>query len=541
MHTRPLTTSEHRQSQADGLSVSQGVRFVLARLRCRLNSLGAQARRLGYWLEHEVFPDTDKVNEETLTITPAPDGRFIVAAGDEGAPTLGGCRELCSLLLRLGIRRISLATRLESNQIEDVITLLVARQRELIAKNPSEHGAGCRGTLQAEKGLHFNCMWITLRDHVLTVQYSYCVTRLSMAVRWFEQRYRPFADHRALFHAAPRYGALAVVLLGAGLVGYLLTDSLAFLIAATAVEGVIFFAAVYVFMRGMGSIEYDNEENAYRLAQAHWRLVRYADRIRHDLDMARLVQRRLLPNQDEMPMAERIEWAGHFVPASEVGGDYYDAAALDENKVAVVLADVSGHGMAAALITVIVKMAFQNWVATGRPLADFVRDANRDLCRFTPTGSFVVLIAAVYDHRQCCLRVVNAGHSPGPFLVPAGVDHSPHCMSEAGTMLLGVIPEIDVNESAVPVGDGDIVLLATDGLTDAHDRHGAMYGRERLQTHLANHRAEPLCELVMSLLAEVDAYAAGTQQTDDRTVLAFRVRPSHHYPRETADEADDER
>ena len=81
--------------------------------------------------------------------------------------------------------------------------------------------------------------------------------------------------------------------------GFLLTRSVAFLAAATVVEAAILFAAVYVFMRGMGSIEYDNEESAYRLAQAHSKLTRYADHIRYDLGLARTVQQKLLPDREQ--------------------------------------------------------------------------------------------------------------------------------------------------------------------------------------------------------------------------------------------------
>jgi len=483
-------------------------------------------RRLGRWLEDDLFPAADKVNEETLTLIPGADGSVAVEhPAREEASSICDCHELAEFLRHVDVRAIRVDTRLESNQIEDVLILLVALKRKLASRDSSPDRGSILTQLRSDEGLHFNCMQVMLHDGVLVVRYSYCVTRLSLAVLWFERRHRRFADHRALFHAAPRYGLLAVALTGAVLAGYLLTWSVTFLVVATAVEAMILFMAVYVFMRGMGSIEYDNEESAYRLAQAHAKVTQYAQRIGHDLDLARTVQRKLLPDRQRMPLADRIDWASHFNPETEVGGDYFDAAALDEHRAAIVFADVSGHGMSAALITVIVKMAFQSWLETGWSLMEYIRCVNRDLCRFTPDGSFVVLIAAVYDGERRCLSYVNAGHSPEPFFLPADSDKPVRSLTQLGSMLLGVQADIEVVEATQSLAPGDAVFLATDGLTEARSVRGELYGKDRLLRQLADHRAQPLGPLVSAVLEDMGRFAAGAEQTDDRTVLALRVRP----------------
>ena len=483
--------------------------------------------RLGRWLEDEVFPLADKAGDEARLLRVQPDGGVRVdRPGAQEPLALDGLHELCAFLDRLGIRRLRADIRLESNQIEDVLTLLYTCRKELAARGTANSSEVVSNKLRCDEGLHFNCMQISLRDDLLVVQYSYCVTRLSLAVRWFERRHLRFGDHRALFHAAPRYGLLAVALTLAVLLGFLLTQSLAVLVAAAAIEAVILFTAIYVFMRGMGSVEYDNEESAYRLGRAHATLTRYADRIRHDLALARIVQEKLLPDQQQMPLAERLEWVSSFAPETEVGGDYFDAAQLDKDKAAMVFADVSGHGMAAALITVIVKMAFMSWVEARWSVSDFVRRVNRDLCRFTPYGSFVVLVAAAYDHAKGCLTFVNCGHAPEPFHLPADPSRPVTHLAQLGSMLLGVQEDIEVHETALPLAPGDAILLATDGLTEAKDSKGELYGKGRLSEHLATHRAAPLGGLVGSLVQDVSCFADGTEQSDDRTVLAFRVRGS---------------
>ena len=526
MSESPRTMREREQARSPGLSTADRARYALARLRCRVSRVGAQMRRLGRWLEEDLFPAADKVNEETLTLIPGADGSVAVEhPAREEAPSICDCHELAELLRHVDVRTICVDTRLESNQIEDVLILLVALKRKLASRDSSPDRGSILTQLRSDEGLHFNCMQVMLHDGVLVVRYSYCVTRLSLAVLWFERRHRRFADHRALFHAAPRYGLLAVALTGAVLAGYLLTWSVTFLVVATAVEAMILFMAVYVFMRGMGSIEYDNEESAYRLAQAHAKVTQYAQRIGHDLDLARTVQRKLLPDCQRMPLADRIEWASHFNPETEVGGDYFDAAALDEHRAAIVFADVSGHGMSAALITVIVKMAFQSWLETGWSLMEYIRCVNRDLCRFTPDGSFVVLIAAVYDGERRCLSYVNAGHSPEPFFLPADSDKPVRSLTQLGSMLLGVQADIEVVEATQSLAPGDAVFLATDGLTEARSVRGELYGKDRLLRQLADHRAQPLGPLVSAVLEDMGRFAAGAEQTDDRTVLALRVRP----------------
>ncbi len=508
------------------LPLGHRLRYGLAGLRCRFTTVGRQARRLGQWLEEEVFPAADNIQEESLVLTPREDGQITVA-GTSGPDVseLCDCRMLCEFLRQCGVRRLQLDTRLESNQIEDVVRLLMAYRRELDRRQDGRTGGRVPDLMRSHEGLHLNCMQLRFQDGVLIAQYSYCVTRLSLAVRWFERRHHRFADHRALFHAAPRYGLLVVALTGAVLGGFLLSGSVTFLVAATAVEAVILFAAVYGFMRGMGSIEYDNEESAYRLAQAHGKVTRYARRVRQDLDLARTVQQQLLPSQEQMPLPGRIDWATHFDPETEVGGDYFDAAALDEDRVAIVFADVSGHGMSAALITVIVKMAFQAWIGMGWSISEFVRCVNRDLCRFTPAGSFVVLVACIYDDRRHRLEFVNAGHAPEPFILPADPEEPVRGLAERGSMLLGIEEGIEINETGISLETGDAVLLATDGLTEARSPTGELFGRERLVQHLNDHRTEPLDALIAAILQGIDRFAAGAEQTDDRTVLAFRLSP----------------
>lgn len=501
------------------------VRYLLAGLRSRLGPLDRQMSRLGRWVEDDVFHAVDKVEDEALFLKMHSGGKInLEQQGTKKSPSIDGLRELCELLGRLGICRIKVDTRLESNQIKDVLTLVYTYQRELIAPRTINQSRGISNQLYSDEGFHFNCMQIHLRDDVLVVQYSYCVTRLSRAVRWFERRHRSFGDHRALFHAAPRYGLLAAISTLMVLLGFLLTRSLIFLVTATAVEAAIFFVAVYVFMRGLGCVEYDNEESAYRLGRAHATLTQYADRIHYDLSLARTVQQKLLPDRQQMPLPDRLAWASSFSPETEVGGDYFDTAPMDKDRVVIVFADVSGHGMAAALITVIVKMVFDSWSKAGWSVSDFVCHVNRDLCRFIPDGSFVVLIAGEYDDTKGCVTFVNSGHSPKPIYLPSDPSQLVTDLPKLGSMLLGVEEDIEIRETVQHIPPGGAILLATDGLSEARNKKGEMYGKNRLVEHLENHRSIPLGNLVECLMQDVCRFSEGVEQSDDQTVLAFQVR-----------------
>lgn len=525
MHQERDTVTQNVPDQSAGFPLGHRVRYALGRLRCLLGPLGRQMSRLGRWLEDDVFHAADKAGDEDLFLKVHSSGKVSVEQrGTEESPSIDGCRELCELLGRLGIRRLRVDTRLESNQIEDVLALVYTYQREVCTTRTTNQSRGIRNQLCSDEGLHFNCMRVCLRDDLLIVQYSYCVTRLSLAVRWFERHHRGFGDHRALFHAAPRYGLLAVALTLTVLLGFLLTRSLIFLVTATGAEAAILFMAVYVFMRGLGSVEYDNEESAYRLGRAHATLTRYADRIHHDLSLARTVQQKLLPDRQQMPLADRLTWVSSFSPETEVGGDYFDAAPMGEDRAAIVFADVSGHGMAAALITVIVKMVFKSWIKGGWSVSDFVRRVNLDLCQFTPDGSFVVLIAAVYDHAKGYVTFVNCGHSPEPFYLPSDPSRLVTDLPQLGSMLLGVQEDIEVRQMVQQIAPGGVILLATDGLTEARNTQGEMYGKNRLIEHLKDHRSMPLEDLVACLVQDVCRFSGDAEQSDDRTVLAFQVR-----------------
>ena len=115
---------------------------------------------------------------------------------------------------------------------------------------------------------------------------------------------------------------------------------------------------VYVFFMVAGSVEYDNEEKDYQLTRAYREVKSYADQIKANLNRGQVIQHKFLPDLENGRLSEHVNWASNFDPVEEVGGDYYDVQHLDDNRIAILFSDVSGHGMAAAFVTGILKTTF---------------------------------------------------------------------------------------------------------------------------------------------------------------------------------------
>lgn len=492
------------------------VRFRLAALVLRVTALGAEIRDFAEWFESSGAAAVEDVLRLRLT-----DGEAVVV-GDE--PSLPGVRwrRVWRFLGELGIGRIELDRRLESNQVSDVLTLLFAERRSLRAAGRGR-ATGPASMLRSDDGLAFACTATRIDSGRLTVTYSYCMTRFSRLVRWFKERQTHLRDHRALFRTAPRYaalvglGPLAVFLL------YAVHGSWHLLLVTSVLGSVLLAAATYMFFMTVGSVEYDNEEQAHVLKRAYDQLRLYADRIGLDMERARQVQQRLLPDLDDMPLPDQLEWAASFNPQEEVGGDAFDAALTRDGRVAVIFADVSGHGLGAALITAMIKTTFEAWLERGDGLVTLVRLLNQRLFELTPDQSFAAVAAGLYDPEAGAFSYCNCGHSPHPYLIRAS-GGAPQALDAAQVLILGVVPELDPQPAVVPLEAGDTVFFATDGMTEARDADDEEFGVERLERSLAAHRGHRLPELLEGIVDDVERFTGGSEQADDRTLLAFRVR-----------------
>ncbi len=508
-----------------GLDLGGLLRCKWAALRLRVSPLWRHICRFSKWLENDAFPAARELGHEGLRLEFTGDGeiRLLGIWPDGPIEAPGDCERVGRFLAEIGVRLACLDTRLESNQITNVLTLLYTMRRRLrkVGRRPGRNGFAKQ--LAGETGVGFACAQTRLHQKILSIKYSYCLTSFSRVVHWFVRRNPRLADHRALFHAAPRWALLLAGITTIPFLIYTFSEVWWLLLAVTAAGAVAVFAVVYVFFMTIGSEEYDSEEKSHRLTAAYDSLQRYTKRVQDDLQRARVVQRRFLPPEPEMPLGDRLTWASRFEPATEVGGDYFDAAAVGPEQAIMLFGDVSGHGMAAAFITAILKCAFLRWVEDGSSLPEFVIRLNRQLCQMTPDDSFAAVFLGAYDGQAGTMQYVNGGHHPEPWRIPADPDEPIRPLRDGRATILGAVDDLQLHVGQAPMAPGDAVVFVTDGIIEAPDLDGALYGHDRLMTLLNAHRAEPIAAVVEAIVDDVNDHARGAEQTDDRTILAFQV------------------
>lgn len=514
------------------LSYLDVLRNRLGTFRLYGKGLWKDIQDFGHWLESEASVIAKDLNQNTIQIELSSDGHVETLRIDskKHSNELSHYKKLWEFLHLLGINRIVLDARLEKNQFEDVLVFLYSYRHKLINHQTEKVSQGILHELLNKNGVHLSCTCTSMEQDTLVISYSYCLTCFSRIVRWFEDRHKHFRDHRSLFGAAPRYAILvAVVAMGFGVI-YFFSENRWVIFTVSIIEAVILFCLTYLFFMIVGSVEYDNEEKAYRLTLAYGKLKTYADRLRADSKRAQTVQERFIPDLSDMPFNEQIEWAGSFIPEDDVGGDYFDVRAIDEGRIAILFSDVCGHGMAAAFITAILKTTFQTCVDNKSTLSELACRLNNTLYRLTSVDSFAGVFVAFYNTRTGELQYLNGGHQPEPWLIPAEDNKDISSLSDARTLLMGVLEDIVPETSCLTLKPGDTVLFVSDGIVENQNSDGQQYGTERFEEFMRTRCRGSVKDMVRYIVDETETFSKGTSQSDDRTVLAFRIKNESAKP-----------
>ena len=236
---------------------------------------------------------------------------------------------------------------------------------------------------------------------------------------------------------------------------------------------------------------------------------------RNEMEIARNVQQRLFPD----PTVKRgrgVEFGGICVPAQEVGGDYYDFLELEGGAMGFVLADVSGKGIPAALLMANLQGSFRSQ-SSADPRA-VMKQVNSLFYRSTPPEHFATAFLGVYDPARQWLRFSNCGHPPG-FLVR---DNGKVEKLETTACVLGVADGLDSEECGVPLSAGDLVVLYSDGITEAGIENGPEFGEARLEQILKERRKSDVGDLIASIAKAAGDYARG-EHMDDMTLVGVRI------------------
>ncbi len=232
-----------------------------------------------------------------------------------------------------------------------------------------------------------------------------------------------------------------------------------------------------------------------------------------ELERAREIQQSLLPR--EIPQIPGFEVAGAWQPASTVGGDYYDVLRLDDHRLGICIADVVGKGVSASLLMANVQAALRAFASSSESPAQVCGKVNRLLCDNIATGKFVTFIYGILDGNTRTFRHCNAGH-PYPILLSDGSIRP----LEESDAVLGVFPDWTYKDSSVELGAGDLLLLFTDGITEASNTAGQEFEDASIAAFAQVNGMLSAKELNNRLLAHVSNFC-GTQFQDDATLLVI--------------------
>jgi phosphoserine phosphatase RsbU/P len=244
--------------------------------------------------------------------------------------------------------------------------------------------------------------------------------------------------------------------------------------------------------------------------------------IRSELDTARQIQLSILPR--EIPKIAGLDIAARYVPMSSVAGDFYDFITVDEKRLGILVADVSGHGMPAALISSMLKIALAAQSAQAQDPAAVLTGLNQALCgKFQ--GHYVTGAYALVDMEKKTICYAGAGHPP--LVLRDRSAENTREITQNG-LFLGFFPKATYSAVEMRFSEGDWGVLYTDGVLEATDPSGQEFGADRLRLFLESNRNLGVDQFVDGLLGELSRWsdrASGREAEDDITVLAIHFKP----------------
>ena len=233
-------------------------------------------------------------------------------------------------------------------------------------------------------------------------------------------------------------------------------------------------------------------------------------------NVAKKIQEGIVP-KDLNEHAYGYEISGIMRPAKEVAGDFYDVFYLDDKKLCVVVGDISGKGISAALFMVMVKTMIRERILAGSSVSEALNLTNNELCRTNPEGMFATVFACIIDGKTGELRYANAGHDM-PFLIR---DEGAYLEADP-CMLLGLFEDSDIAEQSITLKNGEGILIYTDGVTEAIDHDKEQFGEKRLAGTILdvrndNDQVRFAVEYTDALISSLNLFVKDEEQFDDIT------------------------
>jgi len=256
-------------------------------------------------------------------------------------------------------------------------------------------------------------------------------------------------------------------------------------------------------------------------ARLYEEIERQERRLERDLSLARELQGRLLPQSN--PKLAHLDVAAKFVPARAIGGDLYDFIPYSMSRLGIVIGDVSGKGAPAAIYAALVSGIIRSHAPIEPAPAEMLSAVNLSLAERRIEAQFVSIIYAVWDDAQRTLTVSNSG-LPRPIFVHGGKNE----VIEATGLPLGLFDEAEYDEFDFRMKAGDMFVFFSDGILDARNRKGELFGRGRVEKIVAECSVNSAAAVVEALFKAVAEHSAGVETFDDQTVVAIRVHGAAH-------------
>lgn len=241
-----------------------------------------------------------------------------------------------------------------------------------------------------------------------------------------------------------------------------------------------------------------------------------------EMQVAKEIQAALLPKA--LPTASGVELAAQNIPAKQVGGDYYDAMRLDDKRLFLAIADVTGKGAPAALLMANLQASIKAYLTAFNPdtfdLAKVIGKINNIIYENTPSDKFITFFAAILNLETRQLLSVNAGHNP-PILLKASGEVK---RLSKGGVILGVISTLaPYDDEITQLDSGDVLLLFTDGVTEAMNERREEFGEDRLLTLLKAKRDQSAAAIVAAIVAEAERFQPNGERQDDITLVCLKL------------------
>jgi len=246
-------------------------------------------------------------------------------------------------------------------------------------------------------------------------------------------------------------------------------------------------------------------------------------KIKTSLEDASRIQQTLMPKTD--PQVDGYDIAGQSIPCDETGGDYYDFITPDEwgqEKIGIVVADVIGHGISAALLMTSVRASFRERIFSPGNGVAIVSDVNKRLVQdIEELNLFITMFYSEIDIKEKCFRWVHAGHESALSYDPATDTFD--TLGGKG-LPLGVMQDCVYTEASIQIQPGQIILIGTDGLKEASNPHNELFGNERLQMVMRDNYRKPAKDILDEVFEALENFRGSAVKQDDETLVVIKVQ-----------------